>query len=78
MTNDNGIAATPRKGGRIRLGLNGASASDSLDPGQLTDTFPAEVSFGQTRNCLVELNTEHEAVGELAENDLKDQEGRSQ
>ena len=68
MTNDNGIAATPRKGGRIRLGLNGASASDSLDPGQLTDTFPAEVSFGQTRNCLVELNTEHEAVGELAEN----------
>ncbi|MDP1699649.1 MAG: ABC transporter substrate-binding protein [Aestuariivirga sp.] len=60
-------ALKPKKGGRMRLGLNGASPTDSLDPGQLTDTFAAEVSFGQTRNCLVELNEKHEAVGELAE-----------
>ena len=57
----------PKKGGRVRLALNGAGLADTLDPGQLTDTFPAEISFGQTRNCLVELDSKHDAVGELAE-----------
>jgi peptide/nickel transport system substrate-binding protein len=68
MTDNCVTAKTPKKGGRVRLALNGAGPTDSLDPGRLTDTFPAEVSFGQTRNCLVELDTNHEAVGELAEN----------
>lgn len=56
----------PKRGGRVCIALNGASPKDTLNPGHLTDTFPAEVSFGQTRNCLVELDTKHEPVGELA------------
>jgi len=61
------LGTQPKRGGRLRLALNGASPTDTLDPGQLTDTFPAEISFGQTRNCLVELDAKHNIVGELAE-----------
>lgn len=67
MTTESNFSNGPNKGGRVRIALNGASPNDTLDPGQLIDTFPAEISFGQTRNCLTELNANHEAVGELAE-----------
>ena len=30
-------AATPKKGGRLRVGLTGGATTDSLDPGQILD-----------------------------------------
>ena len=60
-------AAPPQRGGRFTLGLPGANTSDSLDPGQLVDAFASEVSFGQCRNCLVELHEDNTPKPELAE-----------
>lgn len=58
--------ATPKKGGTLRLGMEGGSASDSLDPRTYADSVP--ISYGwQIWNGLVEVNEKGDAVGELAE-----------
>ncbi len=59
-------AATPRKGGRLKMGLLGGSTTDSLDPGTLTDTVQLNLNW-QTRNALVEVDTKGQPVPELAE-----------
>ncbi len=60
-----GIAETPRKGGVLRLGLNGGSATDTLDPTQLIGTFPINVSR-QVYNTLVEIGDDGKPGPELA------------
>jgi len=60
-------AETPKKGGRLRLGVAGGSTSDSLDPATITDTMATNLSFGQLRNNLVEVNAKSEPIPELAE-----------
>jgi peptide/nickel transport system substrate-binding protein len=59
-------AATPKKGGRFRMGLAGGSTTDSLDPGTLPDMVP-QMANRQLRNSLVETNYKSEPIPELAE-----------
>ena len=58
-------AATPQKGGRLKLGLAGGSTTDSLDPGTLPDMVP-QMANRQLRNSLVETNYKSEPIPELA------------
>ncbi len=59
-------ADTPKKGGTLKLGMEGGSASDSLDPRTYADSIP--ISYGwQIWNGLVEIDEKGDAVGELAE-----------
>ncbi len=60
-------AATPKMGGRFRMGLTGGATSDSLDPAQILDSYMINVSFGQLRNCLTEIDQNDDLIGELAE-----------
>jgi peptide/nickel transport system substrate-binding protein len=60
-------AATPKNGGRFRLGVGSGASSDSLDPGQLPSAAPQVVHM-QLRNCLVELDYKYRPIPELAEN----------
>lgn len=60
-------AATPKKGGVWRQGLTGAGTGDSLDPAQILDSYMINVSFGQLRNCLTEIDSNNNLVPELAE-----------
>jgi peptide/nickel transport system substrate-binding protein len=59
-------AATPKKGGRLRLAMAGGATTDSLDPATISDNIPHCVSW-QLRNNLVEINHEGNPVPELAE-----------
>ncbi|MEJ2024604.1 MAG: ABC transporter substrate-binding protein, partial [Deltaproteobacteria bacterium] len=59
-------AATPKKGGRLRIACTGGSTSDSLDPGKLTSQYNQVLNF-QLRNCLVEIDSKSNAIPELAE-----------
>src|SRR5260370_13832653 len=59
-------ADAPKKGGTLKLGMEGGSASDSLDPRTYADSIP--ISYGwQIWNGLVEIDANGDAVGELAE-----------
>jgi len=60
-------AATPKRGGRLRLGLAGGSTTDSLDPATITDMMLQVVNQGQIRNTLVEIDTNAHPIPELAE-----------
>jgi len=56
----------PKKGGTLRLGMEGGSASDSLDPRTYADSIP--ISYGwQICNGLVEIDEKGDPTGELAE-----------
>ena len=59
-------AATPKQGGRLRLGLAGGSTTDSLDPGTLPDMVP-QIINRQLRNGLVEIDYQGNPLPELAE-----------
>jgi peptide/nickel transport system substrate-binding protein len=59
-------AATPKKGGRFKLGVGGGATTDTIDPGTLSTTAPQMVHM-QVRNCLTELNHEYKPIPELAE-----------
>lgn len=59
-------AATPKKGGRLRLGLAGGSTTDSLDPATLPDLMPQMLNR-QVRNGLVEVDYRSNPIPELAE-----------
>ncbi len=59
-------AAEPKRGGHLKLGLDGAAATDSLDPATYTATYIQTVGY-QWGNCLVELDEEVNAIPELAE-----------
>ena len=57
----------PKKGGTLRLGLEGGSASDSLDPRTYADSIMINTSL-MLCNCLVEIADNGDAKGELLEN----------
>jgi len=59
-------AATPKRGGRVRLGSAGNSTTDSMDPATLSHTMPQTVNQC-LRNMLVEVDYRGEAIPELAE-----------
>ncbi len=56
----------PKKGGKLRIGMTGGSASDNLDPTTYNDSIINAVS-AMLWNCLVEIDDAGNAVGELAE-----------
>ena len=60
-------AAAHKKGGSFIMGLTGAGSGDSLDPAQILDSYMINVSFGQLRNCLTEIDSNNQLIGELAE-----------
>jgi peptide/nickel transport system substrate-binding protein len=60
-------AAIPKKGGRLRIAITGGATSDTLDPGQILDSYMQNVQFGQLRNGLTEVAADGSLAGELAE-----------
>jgi peptide/nickel transport system substrate-binding protein len=60
-------AATPKEGGRLRLGMAGGAISDNLDPQTFNDISGQMTSMGLLRNCLVEQDYKGNAIPELAE-----------
>ncbi len=60
-------AATPKKGGRLRVGLTGGATTDTLDPGQILDLYMMHLQFGQLRNGLTEVAPDGSLISELAE-----------
>ncbi len=58
--------AKPKKGGTLRLGMEGGSPSDSLDPRTYADSIPIAMSL-MLCNCLVEVADNGDATGELFE-----------
>lgn len=59
-------AATPKKGGRFRWGIGGASTDDTMDQALTTDFFQQTLE-GVVRNELTELNHKSELIPQLAE-----------
>jgi peptide/nickel transport system substrate-binding protein len=57
----------PKKGGTLRLGMEGGSPSDSLDPLTYADSIPIGMSL-MLWNGLVEIDDKGNATGELFEN----------
>ncbi len=60
-------AATPKKGGTLRIGMEGGSASDSLDPRTYADSVMIGASLC-VMNCLIEFDNAGNPTGELFEN----------
>jgi peptide/nickel transport system substrate-binding protein len=60
------FAATPKKGGRFRIGITGGSVGDSLNPAVI-ETFMLHNISWQLRNNLVEVGPDGDLVPELAE-----------
>lgn len=56
-------AATPRKGGYLKMGIDGGATTDTLDPASYQ---PRYISY-QWGNNLIELGEKNEAIPELAE-----------
>lgn len=63
----NVFAAMPKSGGLLRHAITGGSTSDNLDPAKVLDMYMANVSFGQLRNNLTEIDSDGSLIGELAE-----------
>ena len=61
------LAATPKKGGRFRVGVPAGATSDSLDPVNMSGMMRTFIGFGQLYNCLVEIDHKNNAVSELAQ-----------
>jgi len=59
-------AATPKKSGRLRIGMAGGFTTDSLDPATITDAMAYNINW-QVRNCLVEVDYQGNPIPELAE-----------
>ena len=60
------IAATPKKGGTLRVGIGHGSTTDTLDPATFTDSYMQFVGYG-LRNHLTEVSNTDELIPELAE-----------
>ena len=58
--------SVPKSGGTLRLGMEGGSASDSLDPRTYADSIPISYSL-MFWNQLVEIDAKGNATPELAE-----------
>jgi peptide/nickel transport system substrate-binding protein len=59
-------AATPKKGGHLRIGIGHGSSSDSLDPATSTDLFMANLLVNM-RNNLINIDSDGKPIPELAE-----------
>jgi peptide/nickel transport system substrate-binding protein len=59
-------AEEPKKGGNLRLGLQGGSTSDTFDPTAINDTVPILLSL-TVMNGLVEYDDDGNPTGELLE-----------
>ncbi|MGX9148133.1 ABC transporter substrate-binding protein [Mesorhizobium sp. 128a] len=59
-------ADTPRRGGKLVLGVKGGSSSDTLDPAHIISSVTAEVSY-QYGNLLIERAPDGKLHGGLAE-----------
>jgi len=57
-----------KRGGKLRMGLNGANTSDSFDGRTHSDQFMIHMGHGTVFDCLTEVTASGELVGELAEN----------
>ena len=58
-------AATPKSGGRLRMGITGGATSDVLDPGQILDAYMINVSMGQVRPNMTKINPDGSVEGDL-------------
>jgi peptide/nickel transport system substrate-binding protein len=59
-------AATPKKGGKLRIGIGAGATSDSLDPATYLDNYMQFVGFA-LRSNLTEVSNTGQLVPELAE-----------
>ena len=59
-------AETPKKGGTLRIGMEGGSPSDSLDPRLIADSVPLVMGL-MLWNGLVEIADNGDVVGEVLE-----------
>ena len=57
----------PRRGGRLRIGISGASTTDSIDPAAAFDMMSQTLVYGTLGNSLVEIDHENKPRPELAE-----------
>ncbi len=60
------LAATPKKGGKLRLGIGHGSTTDTLDPATWENLY-VQVMGGATQNKLSEIGNTGDLVPELAE-----------
>lgn len=60
------FAATPSRGGHVRIGVRGGATSDSLDPQTFSDVFIRTMAYGYL-NTLVGISAADELAPELAE-----------
>lgn len=60
-------AEAPKRGGRLRLALNGGATSDTLDPAIQLAMMPQTLVYGTLANSLVEIDADGQPVPELAE-----------
>ena len=60
-------AATPKSGGRLRVGITGGNTTDTLDPATFEDAFMQLAGFGCLHNCLTEIDAKGNLIPELAE-----------
>lgn len=63
---ESALAAQPRSGGTLRLGVSGGATTDSLDPASYTNEIMSLVARA-THNYLVEVTPNGELIPELAE-----------
>ncbi len=63
---DSALAATPKRGGRLRQAIGHGSTTDSLDPATFENGFMQNVVFSYG-NYLTEVDNEGKLVPELAE-----------
>lgn len=61
-----GRAQEPKKGGDLKMGIDGGESTDVLDPATYTATYLQTVGYCWG-NCLVELDKNAKAIPELAE-----------
>lgn len=59
-------AATPKKGGRFRAGLDDGNTTDSMDPATYSSRFMITMAHTRT-NFLTEIAPDNQVAGELAE-----------
>ena len=59
-------AATPKKGGKLRMGVGHGATSDSLDPATYLDSYMQVVGYG-LRGHLTEVDTNGELIPDLSE-----------
>ncbi|MCW0001744.1 ABC transporter substrate-binding protein [Pararhizobium sp. YC-54] len=63
----NGFAASPKRGGLLRIGQLGGATSDTLDPATFAAGPVACAMYGGVYNSLVEIDADNNVVPELAE-----------